>query len=99
MKHISEEPKAVGTKGGLVLGHNRGILVNADLGSTAQVAKDAVQADVNNLHVSERNLAQRVNASLDAIGQYDSTYIGGSDSDKPTMLAISNAEGGRTLAY
>lgn len=99
-KHISDEPKAAATKGGLLLGANRSLLLDGDLASTnAEGIKTAVETRGRALHVSERTIAGRVTPSVDAIAQFDSTYLGGSDADKATMQAISTSEGGRSLNY
>lgn len=99
-KHISEEPKAAGTKGGLLFGHNNGMLLNADLASTdANVVKTAVKTRGRTRHISEQTFAERIGGSLDNIAQFDSTYLNGGDTDKATMLAISTATEGRTLNY
>ena len=96
--HIAEEPITAGTKGGLLLGDKVNILADADL-TTLAAAKTAVDTASANLHVAERTFAPRVKASLDMVGNYDSTYIAGGDVDKATMLAISNAGEGRSLSF
>jgi hypothetical protein len=97
--HSADQNLRAGIKGGLVLGDTVDILNDADLASTAAAAKTAVNTANNLLHISQRQFGPRVNASLDAIGDYDSTYLGGSDVDKTTMLAISNSPGGRSAAF
>lgn len=77
--------------GGLYFGIDLGILSDADLASTAAVAKAAVDLDNAKLHVAEKNFGPRVKASIDMVGNYDSTYLGGSDADKATMLAYGQA--------
>lgn len=99
-KHISEEPKAAATKGGLLLGANRGLLTNSDLASTnADGVKAAIEARGAKLHVSERTIPGRVTPSIDNIANFDSTYLGGSDTGKATMKAITTSEDGRALNY
>jgi hypothetical protein len=97
--HSADQNLRAGIVGGLVFGAAQGILVDADLASGATAAKAAVDSDNANLHVSQRSFGPRVKASLDAVNDYDSTYLTGSDVDKATMLALSNSPGGRTLAF
>jgi hypothetical protein len=95
--HSAEHNIRANTKGGLLFGIAQGLLVDADLASTAAAAKAAVQLGNAKRHVSERMFGPRVEASLDQIANFDATYLGGSDADKASMLAISSSPGGSTL--
>ncbi len=86
--HPAERPVRACIKGGLRFGQDQGILSDADLDSTAAAAKADVAIDNAKLHVSQRLFGPRVDASLDRINDYDSTYLAGGDVDKATMLAI-----------
>ena len=97
--HISEAPMLAGLKGGLLFGIDQSYLVDADLASGLTAAKAAVNADNNAGHVTQRTYGPRITASLDQIGNYDSTYLTGSDADKSTMTALSNASRGRSLNF
>lgn len=74
--------------GGLMFGIDQGVLVDADLASSLAVAKAAVNADMAKKHTAEKTFGPRVTASLDMVGSFDATYIGGSDADKASMLAF-----------
>lgn len=95
-KHVSEAPVLAAVVGGLLFGMDESLLEDGDLTSLS-AAKAAVDTDNAKLHVSERRFGPRVKASLDEVGNYDSTYVTGSDVDKSTMLALSSARRGRML--
>jgi hypothetical protein len=88
-QHVSEQMIKAKLVGGLRMGGEQGLMVAGDLASTAAVAKAAVDTANAKLHVSQRTFGQRVKSSLDLIGQYDSTYLGGSALLKASMIALS----------
>ncbi len=96
--HTSEQPVRACVKGGLIFGADQGLLEDADL-SSLSAAKTAVAEDVAKLHTSQKTFGPRVTGSLDAIGDYDATYLTGTDVDKASMLAISTAGRGRSTRF
>jgi hypothetical protein len=89
--HVSEKPLLNKIVGGCRHGIEQEVLVDGDLASTIAVAKAAVVVDSDKKHVSERShVKTRVNAALDLVDNFDSTYKSGSDADKATMLALSS---------
>lgn len=95
--HPAENNITAGTKGGLLFGVDRGLLVDGDLVDLA-TAVAAVEADNNALHPAQQTFGVRVTASLRQIPEFDDTYLSGGDADKASMLAINEtADRGRTL--
>lgn len=86
--HSADRARIQRMVGGLRVGDRQGILLDANLSSTAAVAKDAVLANTLKLHVALRAMSQRVVASLDMVNSLDATYLSGLDADKPSMLAL-----------
>jgi hypothetical protein len=78
--HISEHRITAGVVAGVAFGIRQGILVDADL-SSLTAAKAAVDADVANLHISQRMYGARVKASLDKASNYQAGYVTGTDAD------------------
>lgn len=97
--HSADRPFLQRLVGGLRFGIDKGMLVDADLASTLAAAKAAVNVDNGRLHVAHRQFANRINASLDRIGDFDATYIGGSDADKATMVALAPTAQGNSYLY
>jgi hypothetical protein len=79
-RHVSERRITAGVVAGIAFGIRQGILVDGDLTSEA-AAKAAVDADVANLHVSQRTFGERVKASLDIADTYLAGYNAGGDAD------------------
>lgn len=78
-RHVSETVQMQKLVGGLRLGEDTGVLVDADL-SSLSAAKTAVDADCAKRHVSERaQIAARVKASLDISDQFLTNYTTGGD--------------------
>lgn len=75
-RHVSEKMLACKIEGGLQLGQDRTVLVDADLSSLA-AAKTAVDADVAKLHVSERLIGVKVKSALDRADEFVSGYTTG----------------------
>lgn len=98
ISHSANHNVRAGVKGGLIFGDKQGLLVNGNLTSLA-AAVAAVKTANRALHTSQRTFGPRVIASLESVNNYDSTYLAGTDVDKATMLAISNAEAGRSLRF
>lgn len=86
--HSADRAMVNRTVGGLLVGDRQGILLNANLATTAAAAKAAILTNTLKLHVALRFMSNKVIRSLDLIGNFDSTYLGGSDADKATMLAL-----------
>ena len=81
--------------GGLRHGIEQEVLVDADLATSIALAKAAVIVDSDKKHVSERShIKTRVNAALDLIDNFDTSYKTGSDADKSTMTALSAQRNG-----
>lgn len=88
--HVAEHRIAAGIIAGVTFGIKQQILVDGDLTSLA-AAKAAVDADVANLHVSQRLHGLRVKASLDKADGYKSGYTTGSDADSIYTIEDLNA--------
>lgn len=79
--HVAEHRITAGIVAGAAFGIKQGILVDGDLTSTA-AAIAAVDADVANLHVSQRMFGARVKAMLNSrTNTYSSGYTTGSNAD------------------
>lgn len=98
IEHSANHNIRAGVKGGLLFGASMGLLENGDLTDLA-TAVAAVNTANALLHTSQRTFGPRVTAALESVNEYDSTYLAGGDVDKATMLAISNAEEGRSLRF
>lgn len=78
--HVAQHRLTMGTVAGIAFGIRQGILVDGDL-TSASAAKTAVDADVANLHVSQRLFGIRVKSSIDMAPNFQAGYTTGSDAD------------------
>lgn len=90
--HVAETMIQAKAVGGCKFAGDQSVIVDGDLTSLS-AAKTASNVSTAKRHVSERVFGKRVNASLDQIGNFDSTYLTGSSVAKASMLALSKAKG------
>lgn len=94
--HPAENNIKAGMVGGIRRGDEAGILVDGDLTSVA-AAQAAVQADVDKLHIAEKNIGPPVKAAIAQIDNYLASGSSGSDVSAVTDL-LPNTRG-RSLVY